>query len=410
LSGTHTIGTTNALGYEYECPGLWSIMSTIETSNSGPTAANIADVATVPIQTRSVAMSIVAALALVVLLRYGRQLFVPLALAILVAFALNPFVSLLERVRVPRMIGSAFVVLVAVALLASGSYALRSQAEDVIDGLPEAIANIREQVNDWQAGKASPGALEKLKEAAKEIERTTAEATDQPVTHGVTKVQIAQNPFRLVDYLWSGSRGLAGFVSDAVMVTFLVFFLLSSGDLFKRKLVRIIGSRLSDKRETVEALNEITHQVERFLFIQIMTSIGVAVCMSIALWSFGIRQPGFWGVVAGAVSSIPFIGPLFMTLAVALIAFLQFHNVAIGAETALIPIAIFSLEGMLVKPAVMGKAGHINGAAMFIGLLFWSWTWGLIGMLVAVPLMMVLKSVSMRVESLRAVGELLDER
>ena len=264
-------------------------MSTIETSNSGPTAANIADVATVPIQTRSVAMSIVAALALVVLLRYGRQLFVPLALAILVAFALNPFVSLLERVRVPRMIGSAFVVLVAVALLASGSYALRSQAEDVIDGLPEAIANIREQVNDWQAGKASPGALEKLKEAAKEIERTTAEATDQPVTHGVTKVQIAQNPFRLVDYLWSGSRGLAGFVSDAVMVTFLVFFLLSSGDLFKRKLVRIIGSRLSDKRETVEALNEITHQVERFLFIQIMTSIGVAVCMSTALWSFGIR-------------------------------------------------------------------------------------------------------------------------
>lgn len=385
-------------------------MSTIETSNSGSTAANSPDAATDPIPTRNVAMSVVAALALVVMLRYGRQLFVPLALAMLVAFALNPFVNLLERVRVHRMIGSAFVVLVAVALLASGSYALRDQAEDVIGGLPDAIANIRTQIHDWQAKKDSPGALGKLKEAAKEIERTTAEASDQPLSRGVTKVQIAENPFRLADYLWSGSMGLAGFVSDAVMVTFLVFFLLFSGDLFKRKLVRIIGSRLSDKRVTVEALNEISHQIERFLLIQIMTSIGVAVCMSIALWSFGIRQPGFWGVVAGVVSSIPFMGPLFMTLAVALIAFLQFHNLAVGAEAALIPLAIFSLEGLLVKPAVMGKAGHINGAAMFIGLLFWSWTWGLIGMLVAVPLMMVLKSVSMRVESLRAVGELLDER
>ena len=385
-------------------------MSTIETSNNRSTAANSADAATVPIPTRNVATSIVAALALVVLLRYGRQLFVPLALAMLVAFALNPFVNLLERVRVHRTIGSAFVVLLAVALLGSGSYALRNQAEDVIAGLPDAIADIRAQIHDWQARKASPGALGKLKEAANEIEKTTAEATDQPLTRGVTKVQIAENPFRLADYLWSGSMGLAGFVSDAVMVTFLVFFLLSSGDLFKRKLVRIIGSRLSDKRVTVEALNEISQQIERFLLIQVMTSIGVAVCMSIAMWSFGIRQPGFWGVVAGVVSSIPFIGPLFMTLAVALIAFLQFHNLAVGAEAALIPIAIFSLEGLLVKPAVMGKAGHINGAAMFIGLLFWSWTWGLIGMLVAVPLMMVLKSVSMRAESLRAVGELLDER
>ena len=385
-------------------------MSTIETSNNRSTAANGADAATVPIPTRNVATSIVAALALVVLLRYGRQLFVPLALAMLVAFALNPFVNLLERVRVHRTIGSAFVVLLAVALLGSGSYALRNQAEDVIAGLPDAIADIRAQIHDWQARKASPGALGKLKEAANEIEKTTAEATDQPLTRGVTKVQIAENPFRLADYLWSGSMGLAGFVSDAVMVTFLVFFLLSSGDLFKRKLVRIIGSRLSDKRVTVEALNEISQQIERFLLIQVMTSIGVAVCMSIAMWSFGIRQPGFWGVVAGVVSSIPFIGPLFMTLAVALIAFLQFHNLAVGAEAALIPIAIFSLEGLLVKPAVMGKAGHINGAAMFIGLLFWSWTWGLIGMLVAVPLMMVLKSVSMRAESLRAVGELLDER
>jgi predicted PurR-regulated permease PerM len=327
----------------------------------------------------------------------------------LIAFALNPFVSLLERLRLHRMISAAFVVFASVVLLAYGSYALRHQAADVIDGLPNAISTIRARVQDWQARKDSPGALGKLKEAAKEIEKTTAEATDTPLARGVTKVQIAENPFRVADYVWSGSVGLVGLASDAVMVTFLVFFLLASGDLFKRKLVRVIGNRLSDKRMTVETLNEINHQIERFLLIQILTSIAVAVCTSVALWMFGVQQPAFWGAAAGVMSSIPFIGPVFMTVALSLVALLQFDNIAIAAEVALIPIAIFSIEGLLVKPAVMGKAGHINGAAMFIGLLFWSWTWGLIGMLVAVPLMMVLKSVSTRVEGLHAIGELLDE-
>jgi predicted PurR-regulated permease PerM len=286
---------------------------------------------------------------------------------------------------------------------------LRYQAADVIDGLPNAIANVRTRIQDWQSKKNSPSTLGKLQEAAKEIEKTTAAATDQPLARGVQKVQIAENPFRLADYLWSGSLGLVGFASDAVMVMFLVFFLLASGDLFKRKLVRVTGNRLSEKRTTVETLNEINQQIERFLLIQMMTSIGVAVCMAIALWLFGFQQPAFWGAVAGVMSSIPFIGPVFMTVAVVLVALLQFGSIAIAAEVALIPIIIFSVEGLLVKPAIMGKAGHINGAAMFIGLLFWSWTWGFIGMLVAVPLMMVLKSISTRVEGLHAIGELLDE-
>jgi len=355
-------------------------------------------------------VSLLATLALLVLLRYGRDLFVPLALAMLIAFALNPFVNVLERLRVHRTLGSALVVVATASLLVYGSYALRYQAAEVIDGLPNAIANIRAGIQDWQSKKTTPGTLDKLQQAAKEIEKTTAEATDAPLARGVTKVQIADNPFRLADYLWSGSVGLVAFASDAVMVMFLVFFLLASGDLFKRKLVRVIGNRLSDKRLTVETLIEINEQIERFLLIQIMTSIVVAVCMAIALWMFGIQQPAFWGAAAGVMSSIPFIGPVFMTGVVALVAMLQFGSVPLTAEIALVPVIIFAIEGLLVKPAIMGKAGHINGAAMFIGLLFWSWTWGLIGMLVAVPLMMVLKSISTRVESLHAIGEFLDER
>jgi predicted PurR-regulated permease PerM len=117
-----------------------------------------------------------------------------------------------------------------------------------------------------------------------------------------------------------------------------------------------------------------------------------------------MHQPAFWGVAAGVLSSVPYLGPIFVTLALTLVAFVQFDSIAVAAEIAIIPTAIFTIEGMLVKPAVMGKAARINGVAMFVGLLFWGWVWGLIGMLVAVPLMMALKSVCDRVENLRPIG------
>jgi predicted PurR-regulated permease PerM len=169
----------------------------------------------------------------------------------------------------------------------------------------------------------------------------------------------------------------------------------------------VIGQTLSEKRVTVETLNDINSQIARFLLIQAATCAAVGVCTGLALWAFGVNQPAFWGVVAGVLSSVPYLGPIFVTLALAAIAFMQFDSIAIAGEIVAIPIVIFSLEGMLLKPAVMGKAARMNGVAMFIGLLFWSWLWGLIGMIVAVPIMMAIKCVCDRVDWLQPLGELL---
>jgi predicted PurR-regulated permease PerM len=160
---------------------------------------------------------------------------------------------------------------------------------------------------------------------------------------------------------------------------------------------------------TVETLNEMNAQIERFLLIQLMSSAVVAVCTGVVLWAMGVGQPGFWGAIAGILTSVPYVGPIFVTLAITLVAFAQFDSIVAATKIFLILTLIFSLEGLLVKPAVMGKAARINGVAMFVSLLFWSWVWGLIGTLVAVPIMMVIKSICDRVESLRPVGELLGE-
>jgi predicted PurR-regulated permease PerM len=253
----------------------------------------------------------------------------------------------------------------------------------------------------------------KIQTAAKEIEKAAAEAseTDRAATpRGVTRVQIDEPAFRANEYLWSGSLGLMEVIGQAVMVAFLVFFMLASGDLFKRKLVHIIGSKLSEKRVTLEVIKEINKQIERFLLIQIVTSVIVAVCTTAALWAFGVSQPAVWGIAAGVFNSIPYFGAILVTAGIALVAFLQFGSLGMTLQVAGAALAITSLEGFLLTPALMGRAARINGVAMFLSLLFWSWLWGVIGMIVAVPIMMVLKTVCDRIESLEPLGELLGER
>ena len=231
-----------------------------------------------------------------------------------------------------------------------------------------------------------------------------------PAPRGVTKVQIEEPRFRAGDWLWYGSMGLLGLLSQAVMVAFLVFFMLASGDLFKRKVVRLVGSNFAEKRITVEALNEIGSQIERFLLIQVATSALVGTVTSVALWWFGVNQAAVWGVAAGVLNSIPYFGAIIVTAGLSFVAFLQFGSLLATPKIAGTALLITSLEGFLLTPALMGKAAQINGVAMFLSLLFWSWLWGITGTIVAVPLMMAIKIVCDRIEGLRPIGEFLGER
>jgi predicted PurR-regulated permease PerM len=183
-------------------------------------------------------------------------------------------------------------------------------------------------------------------------------------------VQINEPAFRANDYLLSGSVGLFGLLSQAVMVAFLVFFILDSGDLFKRKLVRLIGTKLSEKRITLEAIHEINAQIERFLLIQVLTSTLVGLCTTAALWWFGVHQPAVWGLAAGIFNSIPCFGAIIVTAGLALVAFLQFGSLTATLQVSGVALAITSLEGFLLTPSLMGRAARINGVAMFLSLLF----------------------------------------
>jgi predicted PurR-regulated permease PerM len=159
----------------------------------------------------------------------------------------------------------------------------------------------------------------------------------------------------------------------------------------------------------VQILDEINRQIESFMKVQVLTSLLVAIATSAALWWFGLQQYVVWGLLAGVFNSIPYLGPVIVTGGLGLVAFMQFDSISKTLLICGVAFLITSIEGFLLTPALMSRAARINSAAIFTGLLFWSWVWGVWGTVLAVPMLMMIKAVCDHIEDLQPVGELLGE-
>jgi predicted PurR-regulated permease PerM len=335
---------------------------------------------------------------------------IPLVLGILISYALSPMVTSLAKRRIPRAIGAAVAILLMLSAIGGGIYTLTDEARAIVADVPEAARRLRERVAAQRVERNAM--LTQVQEAAKEIEKTADAATASAKTERrgqVQQVEVVQPAFRASDYLWMGGVGLFGFLGQFVMILFLAYFLLVTGDLYKRKLVKIAGPTLSKKKVTVQILDEINSQIESFIKVQILTSVIVAVATGLALWWLGLENYAMWGLLAGIFNSIPYVGPLVVTGGLGVVAFMQFDDVLRSAYVCAAAFAITSLEGFLLTPALISRAAQMNPVAVFVGLLFWTWVWGVWGTVLAVPMMMMLKAVCDHVEDLQPVGELLGE-
>ena len=358
-----------------------------------------------PVDIRNLALSVIAVILFVLFLQYAQAALIPVVIGMLTFYALDPIVDRLQKAGVPRVVGAVVVLAALLGATGYGVWTLRDDVAAVIDELPRAAAEMRQSLRQQR----EPSAIDKLQEAAKEIDKTAAAAAgpQTPDPGGVQRVQIVQ-PFRATDYLTYGSMGALALGGQAVMILFLSYFLLVSDDLFKRKLVKIVPT-LAKKRITVEIVDEIGIQIERFLLVQVFTSALVAVATSLALWWLGLEQAVIWGILAGILNSVPYFGPLVVTGGLMVVAYLQFRAFDMTFYVAGIALVITTLEGWLLTPALMGRAASINPVAIFIGIIFWSWVWGVWGLILAVPMLMIVKAVCDRIEELQPIGELLGE-
>ena len=257
----------------------------------------------------------------------------------------------------------------------------------------------------WSAG--GRGAIQKVQRAAAEIERAAAQDVAAAVSDGVMRVQIEKPEFSLRDYLWSGTLGLAGAVGQTIMVAFITYFLLASGKTFRRKMARIAGPTFSRRKITVQALDEITVQIQRYLLVQIFTSFVVGVLSWLAFLWIGLNHAAVWGIVAGVLDLVPYIGLVVIGGATALVGFLQFGTREMALLISGASAVIHAFEAYLLTPWLTSHANRMNPVAVFLGVLAWGWLWGIWGLLLGVPILVVVKAVCDRVDDLKPIGELL---
>jgi len=359
-----------------------------------------------PVDARGVALAIMATVALIFALNWAQPFLITLLLGILFAYTLNPLVVWLEWIRIPRVVGTSLVMLAVICALVFGTYALRGQVQRIIAQLPEAASKVSTGLDKMRSGQQSN--MQHVQAAADTIEKAASKADlSAPPKSRITRVVIDEPAFKLSNALLVGSKGALTIIGQAAMVFFLVFFFLLGGDLFKRKLVRLAGPTLSRKKITVHILDGINDSIQKYMFMLLVTNVLLGLLTWVALRWIGLENAGAWAVAAGLLHLIPYAGPAITAAILGMAGFMQFDSLAAGLLIAGASLLIATFIGTFVTTWMTGKFAKMNMAAVFVSLLFWAWLWGVWGMLLGLPIIVIVKVVSQHVEQLHPVAELL---
>ena len=361
------------------------------------------------VDARGLALGVLAALACVFALSWAQSFVVPLLLGIVISYTLNPLVVWLEAIKIPRVIGTVIVMASVIGALVLGTYSLRGQMQTIIEQLPEAATKFATALGHVQIGQI--GNMQKMQSAATAVERATTQAAGGSAAprQSATHVIVDQPTFKLSSFLWESSMGALGAMGQAAMVVFLVFFLLLGGDTFKRKLVRLTGPSLSKRKITVHILDDINGSIQKYMLMLLTTNLLVGLLSWVAFHWIGLENAGAWAAAAGLLHIVPYLGPGVTAIATGMAAFMQFESFAMALLVAGAFLAIATLVGTFVTTWMTGRIANMNSAAVFISLLFWGWLWGVWGMLLSIPIIVIVKVVSQHVEQLHPLAELLGD-
>ena len=356
-----------------------------------------------PIGVRNTSMIVIASLLSLYALRWAAEIVIPVLMGLLFSYALTPLVDRLVRAGVPRALGAAAVMVALVGGLAWTTWSLSDQANNLIESLPNAAQKLRDTLHP-RLRDPNPSTMDQVQKAA----ATLAQATDSAKpTPGVTKVQIVKPSFNVQDYLFAGTMRVAEAGAQVLVVAFITYFLLAAGDTFRRKLARIAGPNFAKRKITVQALDEITEQIQRYLLVQLLTSVVVGVATALAFWALGFNNAAVWGVLAAVMNLIPYVGTVVICGASAVVALLQFGTLHMAVAVGSVSIVMHVISGYIITPWLTSRTSRLNAVVVFIGVLAWGWLWGVWGLLLGTPILMALKAICDRVEDLKAIGELL---
>lgn len=333
-------------------------------------------------------------LSIIYTLYFARAILLPIVLAVLLTVVLAPLVSALARLRIPKPVSAAALLIALLCTMGYGVSRLAEPAAQWIDRAPETLGALELKL------RALKKSFEGVSKAAQKVEEIAA-VGDQAKQK--QKVAVAVAPPSLAGKLLAGTQT---FLVAAAATIVLLYFLLATGDMFLRKLVRVIPGQ-SDKKRVVTMIRTMGGDIARYLSTITFINVGLGVATAIAMHFLGMPNPVLWGVMVSLLNYVPFLGPFCGLVVLTAVAILTFDQIG---DALLVP-AVFSVlvvvEGQILTPIIVGRNLTLNPVMVFIGMLFWSWLWGIVGALIAVPMLMTFKIVCDHVASLAPVGELL---
>ncbi len=360
-----------------------------EEERPRPNIKKLREILQGPLPVRSLALTGLFVLAAFYTLYLGRSFFLPIVLALLLSFLLSPVVRGLKKLHIPEGLGAAVMVLGLLGVLGLGVYELATPAYEWIEQAPRNLRKVERRLRELKKP------VQTMSKATEQVEKMAKMAAGrEPAKVTVTTESLGQRVF---------SRA-TNFVTNGVVMLILLYFLLASGDMFLRKLIRVMPS-LADKKRAVDIARQIETEVSTYL----VTITLINLLLGLAVWGImtliGLPNPLLWGVLAAVTNYVPYLGAIATIAVLAMVGFLTFEDLG---QALLAPGAFLGLnflESYLLTPLVLGRRLTLNPVVIFLGLTFWGWLWGITGAVLAVPIMVVAKIFCDHSESLAPIGE-----
>jgi predicted PurR-regulated permease PerM len=344
---------------------------------------------------RSIALTGLFILACFYTLYFGREFFLPIMLAFVFTFLLRPIVRALKAIHIPEHLGAALVIIGSLTIVGFAGYELSGPLSQWMEKAPE----VGQKLQGHLRGLKKP--VEKITQAGEQVQELTKVGAEEKKPP--QKVELKQPGFGdgLFSWTWSFLFGL-------MVVVILLYFLLGSGDLFLRKLIHVLP-RFEDKKTAVQIARKIEDHVSKYLLTVALINAGLGTAGGLAFWALGMPNPMLWGALGALLNFIPYVGALTLIVIVTLVATSTFGSVGHALAVPVVYFVLATLEGNFITPWILGRRLTLNPVVIFIGLTFWGWLWGIVGVLIAVPMLVTFKIFCDHIDPLAPIGEFLGD-
>jgi predicted PurR-regulated permease PerM len=332
------------------------------------------------------------ALGVLAALYVASSVILPVVFALVLNLLLQPGVRLLGRLHLPRAVGALLAVLLVIGAIVGLVAALSVPAATWAERLPEGIPRLETHL---QVMKGPIQALQKVIQQAEQV-------ADAPPSRG--SIVSVRRDLGITGALFAGTRS----VLDGLFTTVLVlYFLLVAGNIFLRRMVEILPT-FSNKRQAVDISQQIQEDISAYLVTITAMNAAVGVTTAVAMYLCGLGDPLLWGTTAFLLNFIPILGPLFGVCIFVLVGMLSFESLWWALLPPALYFGIHLIEGESLTPMLLARRFTLNPVLIILSLVFWFWMWGMLGAILAVPMLAILKIISDRLRPLKALGHFLE--